>query len=78
MKKNYPDMRILDETDKYFIGHIYEDAYLVEKSSGQEVLHDDFYGDPKCGLMVDRSGRISNLFIANLHRFLDLKVSLDL
>lgn len=50
-KKNYPDMRILDETDKYFIGHIYEDAYLIEKRSGHEIIHDGFYGDPTCGLI---------------------------
>src|SRR5687767_10368712 len=48
MKKNYPDMRILDETDKYFIGHIFEDAYLIEKRNGEEIVHDDFYGDPSC------------------------------
>ena len=51
MKKNYPNMHILDETDKYFIGHIYEDAYLIDKRNGQEILHDDFYGDPTCGLI---------------------------
>lgn len=50
-KKNYPGMRILDETDKYFIGHIFEYAYLIEKRNGQEIVHDDFYGDPSCGLI---------------------------
>ena len=50
-KKNYPGMRILDETDKYFIGHEFEEAYLVEKRNGEEIVHDDFYGDPKCGLI---------------------------
>lgn len=44
-------MRILDETDKYFIGHIYEDAYLIDKRIGEELVHDDFYGDPTCGLI---------------------------
>lgn len=51
MKKNYPGMRILDETDKYFIGNIFEDAYLIEKRNGQEIVHDDLYGDPSCGLI---------------------------
>lgn len=51
MKKNYPDMRILDETEKFFIGHIFEDAYLIEKRNGKEIVHDDFYGDPQCGLI---------------------------
>jgi hypothetical protein len=44
-------MRILDETDKYFIGHIYEDAYLIDKRLGEELVHDDFYSDPSCGLI---------------------------
>ncbi|NOS94518.1 MAG: hypothetical protein HOP30_21615 [Cyclobacteriaceae bacterium] len=51
MKKNYPGMAILDETDKYFIGHIYEDAYLIDKRIGEELVHDDFYGDPTCGVI---------------------------
>jgi hypothetical protein len=51
MKKNHPDMRILDETDRYFIGHIFEDAYLIDKRNGEEIVHDDFYGDPSCGLI---------------------------
>jgi hypothetical protein len=51
MKKNYPDMHILDETDRYFIGHIFEDAFLIDKRNGEEILHDDFYGDPSCGLI---------------------------
>jgi hypothetical protein len=51
MKKNYPDMRILAENDKYFIGNIFEDAYLIDKRNGEEIVHDDFYGDPKCGLI---------------------------
>lgn len=51
MKRNYPDMRILDETERYFIGHIFEDAYLIEKRNGEEILVDDFYGDPSCGLI---------------------------
>ena len=44
-------MRILDETDEYFIGHIFEDAYLIEKRNGETIVHDDFYGDPSCGLI---------------------------
>src|SRR5688572_19207434 len=51
MKKSYPDMHILDETDRYFIGHIFDDAYLIDKRNGEEIFHDDFYGDPSCGLI---------------------------
>ncbi len=51
MKKNYPDMHVLDETDTYFIGHIFEEAYLIEKRNGEEIVRDSFYGDPTCGLI---------------------------
>lgn len=44
-------MHILDETDRYILGHIYEDAYLIDKINGAEIVHDDFYGDPSCGLI---------------------------
>lgn len=44
-------MHILDETDRYFIGHIFDDAYLIDKRNGEEIFHDDFYGDPSCGLI---------------------------
>jgi len=33
------------------IEHYYENAYLIEKSSGKKLLFDDFYGDPECGLI---------------------------
>lgn len=44
-------MNVLFETDKLIIKHEFENAYLIEKSSGKELLFDDFYGDPKCGLI---------------------------
>lgn len=51
LRKNYLDIRILDETEKYVVGHIFEDAYVIEKSTGAEIVHDDFYGDPSCALI---------------------------
>ncbi len=44
-------MNVLFETDKLKIEHEFENAYLIEKQSGKELLFDDFYGDPTCGLI---------------------------
>lgn len=44
-------MNVLFETDKLRIEHEFENAYLIEKSSGKELMFDDFYGDPECGLI---------------------------
>lgn len=51
MNENYPAMQILDETDKYLVGHIAEDAYLIDKINQAEIVHDEFYGNPSCGLI---------------------------
>jgi hypothetical protein len=55
MKRCYFDLNILDETDRYVLGHSFEDAYLIDKLTKRELFHDDFYGNPKCGL-IDRNG----------------------
>ena len=47
--KNYPDLRVLDETEELILGHIFEDTYLIRKRNGEHVFEDDFYGDPKYG-----------------------------
>lgn len=48
-------MRILDETDKYMIGHIFEEAYLIEKSNGKEIVLGEFYGDPTAALISKKN-----------------------
>ena len=48
-------MNVLFETDRLRIEHEFENAYLIEKSSGKELLFDDFYGDPKCGLISEKN-----------------------
>lgn len=48
-------MNILFETDKLRIEHEFENAYLLEKSSGKELMFDDFYGDPECGLISENN-----------------------
>jgi hypothetical protein len=44
-------LRILDQTDRLLLGHVFEHTYLIDKWNGAELLHDDFYGDPACGLI---------------------------
>ncbi|MDM8162235.1 hypothetical protein QUH73_20645 [Labilibaculum sp. K2S] len=48
-------MTVLFETKKLIIEHEFENAYLIEKSSGKELLFDDFHGDPKCGLISKKN-----------------------
>ena len=52
---NNPLLQVLDESDKYLIGHIYEDSYLIEKKNGEEVVYDVFHGDPCCGLIGENN-----------------------
>jgi len=44
-------MNVLFETDKLKIEYEHENAYLINKLTGKKLLFDDFYGDPKCGLI---------------------------
>lgn len=48
-------MTVLFETNKLIIEHEFENAYLIEKSSGKELLFDDFHGDPTCGLISKKN-----------------------
>jgi hypothetical protein len=44
-------MQILYETEKLKLESEYEYVALVDKLSGKILLKDEFYGDPKCGLI---------------------------
>ena len=44
-------MKILFETDELKIEHEFESVYLIDKKTGKKLLSDDFYGDPRCGLI---------------------------
>lgn len=46
-----PGFTKLHETDKFVLGHLHENAYLVEKTTGTQHDLGDFYGDPVCGLI---------------------------
>ena len=41
----------LYETEKYLVGHIFENAYLLKKETGKTTLIGDFYGEPSCALI---------------------------
>lgn len=44
-------MNILFESKNLRLENEFEATFLVNKHSGQILLDDDFYGDPKCGLI---------------------------
>jgi hypothetical protein len=46
-----PNFKVLDETDALVLGHVFEQVCLLDKTSGQQLLADDFYGDPQCGVI---------------------------
>lgn len=52
-------MQILSESDTLKLEYAYETARLIEKSTGEVLYEDVFYGDPTCGLVgVDNSWAI--------------------
>lgn len=48
--------KTLYETEKLKIEHEWEDTFLIDKSTNQILLEDDFYGDPDCGL-IDKNNK---------------------
>ncbi len=49
----YDDFRIIDETEKYILGHLWEQAYLYKKNENSEILLCEFYGDCAAGKICD-------------------------
>lgn len=43
--------KILSETNKYVLGHIYEETFLIDKVSNVKFQIGSMYGDPSCGLI---------------------------
>ena len=41
----------LYESEKYLVGHIFENAYLIEKDTGKTTLIGEFYGEPSCAII---------------------------
>jgi hypothetical protein len=45
------NLKILNETNKYVLGHIFENVYLIDKNTNIESDLGQIYGDPSCGLI---------------------------
>lgn len=45
----------LHETDRFILGYVFEDAYLINKKNAKEIYLGDFYGDPTCGLISEEN-----------------------
>lgn len=45
------NFQILDETEELILGHSFEDACLINKSTNEKKKLGDFYGEPTCGLI---------------------------
>lgn len=48
--------RILYETERYELIHVFELTYLIDKTTRKEIFIGDFYGDPSCGL-IDKENK---------------------
>ncbi len=48
MDKNF---KILNETDKFILGHIFEEVCLIDKETNKKYELGSMYGDPSCGLI---------------------------
>ncbi len=46
-----PNFKQLDEKQSLVLGHIFEEAYLIDKNSGMVTNLGSFYGDPGFGLI---------------------------
>jgi hypothetical protein len=53
-QKDY-NMNILYETNNLRLENEYETTFLIKTLTGERLMEDDFYGDPKCGL-IDKNG----------------------
>lgn len=45
------NFKILNETDKFILGHIFEEVYLIDKETNKKYELGSMYGDPSCGLI---------------------------
>ena len=78
-KKTVDDnFKILDETSKYILGHVFEEIYLFDKETNERYALGSIYGDPSCGL-IDQDNKWciiggSTLIIWTLKETTELKV----
>lgn len=50
------NFKILSETNKYVLGHIFEETYLIDKVTKERFQLGSMYGDPSCGL-IDKDNK---------------------
>ena len=50
------NFKILNETDKFVLGHIFEETYLIDKETNERFELGSMYGDPSCGL-IDKDNK---------------------
>ena len=48
---NQPGYTKLHETEKFVLGHLFENAYLTNKDTSDSIFIGHFYGDPNCGII---------------------------
>lgn len=50
------NFKILNQTSKYVLGHIFEEVYLIEKVTNDRYRLGSMYADPSCGL-IDKDNK---------------------
>ena len=51
---NIDESFILDESEKYILYHEYENTFLHDKVTGEDIdIYNQFHGDPECGVILD-------------------------
>lgn len=48
------DLKILDESPEYTLGHVDENIILVNKGEKKAICIGDMYGNPYCGLILNK------------------------
>ena len=46
---------ILDETNELILGHIFENVFLINKRTNENLNLGDIFGDPSCGLISNKN-----------------------
>ncbi|MEN5197543.1 hypothetical protein [Sphingobacterium faecium] len=74
------DLKILDESPEYTLGHVDEDIILVNKGEKTAICIGDMYGNPYCGLIVNKVCIIGgdHLLIWDNHQITKLDIVSDI
>ncbi|PAB55464.1 hypothetical protein [Anaeromicrobium sediminis] len=50
----YDNFKILQETEKFILGYLWEEVCLYDKVRKKEIFLHEFYGEIECGLLCDK------------------------